>query len=370
MKTIRRLHPPQLLPFILLLLLPAFNHAQSMRWIPAPADSGYGTCPALRGLKAQTFSYVLEYTPAVSGVLTSYTTGFLVSCTTAGSAVAKNQSKVMTSKCREISGCNTMGAVLMNSSGNSGNAVSNTIVAGVPVILHHVCLSIPDGEAVTIQEEEVTNLTTSIEVGNDDPVTEFPSYEPVTIGKRRYELDRPVLLLDFKGIPAGDLISQLDWSTSLVINNTHFTIERSTDGKTFSSIGTIETGEKTGSITSYQFFDKQAVEGNNYYRLMQINPQGEPEFSPVRMVNFAPKYFKVSCTPNPADDYLLVDIQSPVAIKSITLADASGRIVMEEKNNNKNFNTRLDVKKLIAGIYTLVIETDRDKYTDKVVIAH
>jgi len=88
------------------------------------------------------------------------------------------------------------------------------------------------------------------------------------------------------------------------------------------------------------------------------------------MVNFAPKYFKVSCTPNPADDYLLVDIQSPVAIKSITLADASGRIVMEEKNNNKNFNTRLDVKKLIAGIYTLVIETDRDKYTDKVVIAH
>ncbi len=363
---------PLLLPLLLLLLLllqlPLFS--QTMRWIPATNVFELNPCPHQQGSKAQALSYALEYTPGISGVLTSYTTGFLVSCTTAGTAVVKNQSIVMTNKSREISGCNTLGAVLMNSSGNSGNAVHNTVTAGVPVILHQICLSIPEGEAVTIQEEVVTDLTTSIDIGNGDAVTEFPTYEPISAGKARYDQGKPMLLLDFKGMPLDDFVSQLDWSTSLVINHTHFVVERSVDGNIFAPIGTVEVGEKTDQITSYQFFDKEAVAGDNYYRLMQVDPQGDNEYSPVRIVNFTPKYFNVTFTPNPADDYLQLDIKSPVEIKSITLTDASGRIVMDEKNTNKNFNERLDVHKLTAGIYTLMVETKKDRYTDKVMIAH
>jgi hypothetical protein len=360
MKKINKLQLPLLLILPLLLPLPLFS--QSMRWIPATNVFELNPCPRQQGSKAQALSYALEYTPGVSGVLTSYTTGFLVSCTTAGTAVVKNQSIVMTNKSREISGCNTLGAVLMNSSGNSGDAVHNTITAGVPVILHQIC--------VTIQEEVVTDLTTSIDIGNGDAVTEFPTYEPISAGKARYDQGKPMLLLDFKGMPLDDFVSQLDWSTSLVINHTHFSVERSVDGNIFAPIGMVDVGEKSDHITSYQFFDKEAVAGDNYYRLMQVNPQGNNEYSPVRIVNFTPKYFNVSFTPNPADDYLQLDIKSPADIKSITLTDASGRIVMDEKNTNKNFKERLDVHKLTAGIYTLVVETKKDRYTEKVVIAH
>ncbi|MBK9984667.1 MAG: T9SS type A sorting domain-containing protein [Saprospiraceae bacterium] len=358
-----------LLPLLLLLLLlqlPLFS--QTMRWIPAP--DGSGKCPNQAGGKEQTLSYALEYTPGVSGVLTSYTTGFLVSCTSAGSAVVKNQSRVMISKSREISGCNTMGAVLMNSSGNSGDAVHNRIEAGVPVILHQICLSIPAGESVTVQEDVVTDLTTSIDLGNGLVTTEFPTFETTTIGKPKYDQGKPMRLLDFKGVPAGDFISQLDWSTSKVVNTTHFVIERSTDGNIFAPIGTMEVGEKSDHIKSYQFFDKQALAGDNYYRLMQINSDDKNEYSPVRIVRFSPLTFSVSYTPNPANDYLQVNIQSPTGIKSIRLVDASGHIVMDEKDNNKNFNVRLNVKNLTPGIYTLVVETENDKYADKVVIAH
>ncbi|MGB4847304.1 MAG: T9SS type A sorting domain-containing protein [Saprospiraceae bacterium] len=366
------LHLPLRLPLLLLLLLllqlPLFS--QTMRWVPVPDDSGITPCPHPRSAKTQAMSYVLEYTPGVSGVLTSYTTGFLVSCTKEGTAVVKNQSLVMTSKSREISGCNTIGAVLMNSSGNSGDVVHNTITAGVPVILHQICLSVPGGEAVTIQEEVVTDLTTSIDIGNGNSITEFPAYEPISIGHVLYDQSKPMLILDFKGGPLDGFVSQLDWSTSLVINNSHFVIERSTDGNIFVPIGTVEVGEKSDHIRSYQFLDKEAVAGDNFYRLMQVSPQGDKEYSPVRIVNFTPTYFKVTCTPNPADDYLQLDIQSPEEIKNITLTDASGRIVMEEKNTNLNFNTRLDVRKLIGGIYTLIVETGKDRFTEKVVIAH
>ncbi len=362
----KKLNNKLLLP--LLLLLPAFFNAQTMRWIPS-AD-GSGKCPNQAGGKEQTLSYALEYTPKVSGVLTSYTTGFLVSCTSAGSAVVKNQSRVMTSKSREISGCNTMGAVLMNSSGNSGDAVHNRVEAGVPVILHQVCLSIPAGETITLQEDEVTDLTTSIDLGNGIFTTEFPTFETITVGKAKYDQGKPMLLLDFKGIPAGDFISQLDWSTSRVVNSTHFVIERSTDGNIFAPIGTVEVGEKSDHMQSYQFFDTKAVAGDNYYRLMQINAEDKNEYSPVRKVSFSPKTFSVTYTPNPADDYLQVAIQSPTGIKNIRLVDASGQIVMDEKDNNKNFNVRLNVKSLTAGIYTLVVETETDNLSDKVVISH
>ncbi|HZV69057.1 MAG TPA: T9SS type A sorting domain-containing protein [Saprospiraceae bacterium] len=354
--------------FAFIMLMATIGQAQTMRWVPAP--TGMGTCPNQSGGKEQTLSYALEYTPAVSGVLTSYTTGFLVSCTTEGSAVAKNQSRVMTSKSREISGCNTMGSVLMNSSGNSGNAIHNTIEAGVPVLLHLVCLTIPKGEAVTIQEEVVTDLTTSIDIGSGESITEFPTFEGITIGRPKLDQGPPMHLLDFKSNAAGDFISQLDWSTSQVVNLTQFVIERSVDGIVFAPIGTMDVSEKSGQINSYQFFDKEAVAGNNYYRLLQVNPEGNNEYSPVRIVDFTPKTFSVTFTPNPADEYLHVNVQSPSGIKNIRLVDASGRIVMEEKDNNKNFNARLDVKKLTAGIYTLVVETENDNFSEKVVIAH
>ncbi len=95
--------------------------AQTMRWIPTPAHSVSGRCSDQSTKSGLTQCYTLEYTPAVSGVLTSYTTGFLVSCTSLGSAIAKNQSCTMTPNNREVNGCDALGKVLMNSSGNSGS---------------------------------------------------------------------------------------------------------------------------------------------------------------------------------------------------------------------------------------------------------
>jgi hypothetical protein len=240
---------------------------------------------------------------------------------------------------------------------------------GVPVILHRVCFSIPYGESITIKEDPVTDLTTSINLTNGLFKTEYPDYTEFKIRRDRPDVSRP-LWLDFKAIPAGDFVAQLDWSTSKEVNNSHFVIERSIDGNIFIPLGNISATEKPLHVNSYQFFDKQAVEGDNYYRIIQYDNEGNAKPSPVRIVKFSGKAFAVHFTPNPANDYLLVDIQSPVAGSTIKLIDAAGRIVMDEKNENKLLKIRLDVKKLNPGIYTLLVETDQDKFSDKVVITH
>ncbi len=358
-----------ILAFILLSSMTSVIHAQTMKWIPMEAGMAKGPCTIETGKKQQQLCYVLQYTPEVSGVLTSYTTGFFISCTSMGSAVVKNQSCTMINNINLVNGCDKTGIVLMNSSGNSGSTTNSKVEAGVPVILHQVYFSIPYGESITIKEDPITDLTTSIDLANGGSKTEYPAFAEMTIRRERYDASRP-LWLDFKGITAGDLISQLDWSTSEETNNSHFVIERSTDGNEFTPIGRVEAIERPAHINSYQFFDKAALLGKNYYRLQQVSQDGKAIFSPVRSVIFSENVFTVKVSPNPANKFLLVDIQSPVAESSIKLIDPTGRIVIDEKNDSKLLKTRFNVEKLSPGIYTLMVETDQDKFTDKVVIVH
>jgi hypothetical protein len=358
-----------LLTFIVLSLMTPVLRSQTMKWIPMDASMAKGLCNPESGKKQQQLCYVLQYTPAISGVLTSYTTGFFVSCTSMGSAVAKNQSCTMINNVNTINGCDGTGVVLMNSSGNSGTLANSKVEAGVPVIIHQVCFSIPYGESITIKEDPVTDLTTSIDLASGVPQTEYPTFEDVTIRHNRPDVAKPIWL-DFKGIPAGERVAQLDWSTSETVNPSHYIVERSFDGTGFVSIGTVESNDGNRHINSYQFFDKAAAAGKNYYRLQQVSLDGKTTYSPVRIVTFSVNQFSVSVTPNPADEYLQVNIQNPLSKSTIKLIDDAGRLVLDEKNDNKLLKSRLDVKKLNPGIYTLLVETEKDTYTEKVVIAH
>ena len=355
--------------FLVLGLMASWSHAQTMKWVPMEASMARGDCAIQTGAKQSLLCYALEYTPAVSGVLTSYTTGFFVSCTSAGSPIAKNQSCVMGNNVNLRDGCKDNGVVLINSSGNTGTSTNNKVQAGVPVVLHQVCFSVPYGESITIREDKITDLTTSIDISNGVFQTEYPVCSDVTIRRDKYDVSNP-LWLDFKVISAGDLVSQLDWSTTKEKDNSHFIIERSSDGNEFAEIGRVDAVDEPGSINSYQFFDQSAFPGKNHYRIQQISNDGKPVSSPVRSVTFETKSFSVKVSPNPADEFISVNIQSPVAVRIIKLIDAAGRVVMEEKNENIHLNSRLDVQNLNPGLYTLVVETDLDKYTEKVVIDH
>ena len=341
----------------LIIALPFALNAQTMKWVPS------------QSVKQHLLCYSLEYTPNTSGVLTSYTTAFFITCTSSGSPVVKNESVVMTNNCHLIDGCTQNHLVLMNSSGNTGSGMNNTVAAGVPVILHQVCFSIPNGESITIREDETTDLTTSVDMASGGSVTEYPDFAEMVIQKHKPHISRP-LWLDFKTVIAGNFTTQLDWTTSDESNNSHFIIERSLDGNDFTAIGRIDATANPGRINSYQYLDKTAILGKNYYRLQQVNQEGKITYSPVREVTFLEKPFSVIVTPNPADQFLLVDIQSPSGESRIKLIDPSGTIVIDEKNDSSLLKTRLDIEKLPSGRYTLIVETDKNKFTENIVVIH
>lgn len=355
---------------IALLGLMSWNiQAQTMQWVPLSAGVNNGACPVEKSKKQHVLCYGLEYTPGVSGALTSYTTAFFVTCTSLGSPVVKNQSCTMSNNVNLINGCSGNGVVLMNSSGNSGNAINNLVTAGVPVILHQVCFSIPYGDSIIITEDQVTDLTTSIDLVNEDIKTEYPEFTEMTVHRRKADVSKPSLL-DFKGISLGDFIAQLDWTTGLEVNTSFFDIERSADGSDFISIGRVDAVEFKDRINSYRFLDKNAVLGNNFYRLRQVDVEGKSKYSPVRIIAFVEKPFSVQVSPNPADQFILVEIQSTAGPSTIRLMDVSGRVVIEETTDSNFFKARLDTSKLNAGTYNVIVESGKDKFSGNVVITH
>lgn len=342
--------------------------AQTMRWVPSPVDTQFGKCSDQSTKSGLTQCYALEYTPAVSGVLTSYTTGFLVSCTSLGSAVAKNQSCSMTPKNNEVNGCSSIGKTLVNSSGNSGTITNNQIEAGVPVILHQICLTIPTGEAVTIEEEPITDLTTSVDVGNGSYVTEYPAFESATFRRFRYDDAVLTAFLDFQVRRAGDFKAQLDWSTPGGPEALTFVVEHSTDGHEFTPIGEIKGIAEDIRISSYQFFDEHAVTGLNYYRLKQIDAAGKTVFSPIRELQFKDSPLAVTATPNPAKDKLYVNLDHADVSGTVTLNDVSGKERKLVQFDPGHANLILELDDLEQGIYTLQVKSGKESFVEKIVV--
>ncbi|NQV52129.1 MAG: T9SS type A sorting domain-containing protein [Flavobacteriales bacterium] len=87
----------------------------------------------------------------------------------------------------------------------------------------------------------------------------------------------PIELLYFNA----DLIDErvlLKWATATETNNSHFIIERASEDGVFSEIETIASGvDDKNRETAYGYLDKMPLDGVSYYRLKQVDLNGQQE---------------------------------------------------------------------------------------------
>jgi hypothetical protein len=88
----------------------------------------------------------------------------------------------------------------------------------------------------------------------------------------------PVKLFYFTGKKVENY-SQLDWATAIEIDNEKFVVERSGDGVHFEAIGSVKGAGNTTVRQDYQWLDKTPLSGWNYYRLKQVDFDGDIEYT-------------------------------------------------------------------------------------------
>jgi hypothetical protein len=166
----------------------------------------------------------------------------------------------------------------------------------------------------------------------------------------------PVTLVNFKGEQAGE-INKLSWSTSTEVNNKGFELERSADGRTYTTITFIATKAENGNSTSlldYAFNDR-SVAGKTYYRLKQVDKDGRYNYSNVVVLNRKVSEVVLSAVyPNPTTKELNLKITSPKAEQlTIIVTDLTGKVVMRRSASvvTGDNQEQLNVSELAAGSY-------------------
>ena len=139
----------------------------------------------------------------------------------------------------------------------------------------------------------------------------------------------PVEIMNFSGEKKEESI-QLSWKTASEINSAYFEIQRSVDGVTFETIGTLEANGYSNSVINYDFNDENPSNGMNYYRLKEIDADGKIQFSDVLVVNFenGNALLQMSLYPNPTNDKTTLVFDASVDGKAtVEVLDHLGRVV-------------------------------------------
>ena len=189
----------------------------------------------------------------------------------------------------------------------------------------------------------------------------FSSFSSFSIAYAASAVAAPVELLGFDVEAEGEAAA-LWWATATETNNSHFEIERSPDGFAFEVVARVEGKGSTLEPQEYQYIDSTAGPGRHYYRLKQVDFNGDYEYFSIREVLLSggeEVAAVLAAYPNPTDRYYSMEMQIPDPKNaSVQVFDLRGnRIYQAQITNCKSgYNAiEMDVSKWESGIYMYVI---------------
>lgn len=158
-------------------------------------------------------------------------------------------------------------------------------------------------------------------------------------------------------------VTELNWQTANEDNVSHFEIEKSSNGVSFTAIGTKQ-AVGFGS-SAYTFNDPAPFDGNTYYRLRIVDNDGHFYYSTIiRIKNTSSSDIEFSIWPNPASSILNINTTSAKP-GMVTVYDAAGakKMSAEIKYNAGSIN----IESLSPGIYVAQFQSGGTVITKKFV---
>ncbi|MBD2713954.1 T9SS type A sorting domain-containing protein [Microvirga sp. STR05] len=150
------------------------------------------------------------------------------------------------------------------------------------------------------------------------------------------------------------------WATASERNNSHFVVERSLNGTTFTAINKQLGQGTTSARTYYSFTDTElgrSKAGVLYYRLVQHDASGETYTSPVKVLKGTGKEIRVEAYPNPFQQAIRVVVTAPTAgPATFEMLDGTGRLVFQKKLTLAGGTQEIslpEVARLPRGLYFL-----------------
>lgn len=172
------------------------------------------------------------------------------------------------------------------------------------------------------------------------------------IGAFEYDPSLPLTFLSFTAT-ANTLRNSvnLNWRTANEINTKEFIVEKRTDVTEFVGIDVLSS-QGTLGVHNYTYSDDNVGTGNVYYRLKQVDIDGNYAFSDVVQLNIAHAILMVY--PNPAKH--VVNVSHKPAKATIRVLSLDSKILLNHSVEDGITSSNLNISHLLPGTYLLVYD--------------
>jgi subtilisin family serine protease len=163
----------------------------------------------------------------------------------------------------------------------------------------------------------------------------------------------PIELIDFSAKPIKDKI-EVEWITGSENNNSHFITEKTFDGRFWYGLTITQGKGTTSEETQYTEFDFSPKVGVQYYRLTQVDYNGDKTiYSPIS-INYGETGNMLSLYPNPSNGE--INIKWTNSVEDLLIYDQTGNLIKKIKPNENDVKTTLDGFKPGFYMVTTIIE--------------
>ena len=186
---------------------------------------------------------------------------------------------------------------------------------------------------MAVLEDKFTGINTPLSMTGNTTINFTISGNAASIKPDRFQVvfsQAGVLPVTYTSVTARQKGKDIEvnWKVEEQLNIQRYEIEKSTDGSNFVKV---TTQAVTGAATSaYNWIDVNAVTGNNYYRIRNIDRDGSYAFSKVVTVNMGNTQGEIAVYPNPVTEGVInVQLTNlPAGTYAAQLISATGQVLL------------------------------------------
>ena len=153
----------------------------------------------------------------------------------------------------------------------------------------------------------------------------------------------------------------LSWSVVHEQNSRYYSVQRSPDGSAFDSIGSVGAVVATSYTASYTFADQTPLQGDNFYRLKQVDKDGSFRYSTVTKIVINAKDGQFTIGQNPVQGILQLKVELPSPQKlTLQVTDISGHVLLSKMyEGSKGLSGySISVSHLAKGAYMIHVQSE------------
>lgn len=237
------------------------------------------------------------------------------------------------------------------------------------LLVHHNTDPDDFSNATVYSIEPNLNITGPIAYFTEVPISDGMY---VTLGNASPIIPLPITLLNFDATLNGNHVD-ITWSTASESNNERFEIERAGADLKWEKISEAPGAGNSNTLLYYREKDRNPLPGISYYRLRQVDYDGNFTYSnPVSVINSnLPGGNEVFIYPNPVRTGSVI-LNIPYAYSKvesqITIYDLSGKTLLKTTLESDQKTIQIDIGSLDPGAYLIHIHSSLLNESKKLIV--